>query len=108
LDQQARETGNELTEEKNAFVANLNKRKDELDHKITALKVKADKKGDKAKKEINEEIDQLEVKRRELDKEIDKVESASAEVWKDLKSGVSKAADDVEQTLDKIDQALDK
>jgi len=100
--------GSEVDEERREFMADIQKRKDELEAKIKELQAKADQKGDKAKKEISAEIAQLDAKRKNLDTKLDEIGKASGEAWKEMKKGVEDAAGEVDAAFKKIGDDFEK
>lgn len=96
------------TNEKDEFVKEVKQQRDALQVKIDELEAKAEKKNDKAKADINKEVAQLEEKRKNLDTKLEALEAKTDASWQDLKKGVKDAADELDQSFEKIGNRFDK
>ncbi len=89
-------------QQKEEYVAEMNRAVDSLDDRIDQLEAEAqDAKAD-AKAKLQEQIAALKSNRAALRDRMEKARAATADAWGDLKQGVSGAADDLEKALDKL------
>lgn len=85
---------------KKAYEEKINARLDETRAELAKLRAQADAKKADAKIALHRTIADLERERDSLAKKADEIKSASGEAWKDLKAGVSDAADRMRRSLE--------
>lgn len=95
-------TKNYVAENKDEFVATMDKKLTELDEKISVLAKKSEGYKDNAKVEADKALAALREERKTAGEQFDKVKKASAEAWKDVKAGFATAMDKLEETYDKV------
>lgn len=91
--------------DKESYTERMEAHLKELATRIGELKVKADNAKVTARSEYQKQIEELRVKQKELRTKLDKMKGTSGEAWKDLKTGVEKAAQDLR---DSLNQAISK
>ena len=68
----------------------------DLDQEIDALKIKVRVQNRADGPQIDQQIDQLELKRTELRLRLMKLKESSGEAWKDMKGGIDRALNDLD------------
>jgi uncharacterized coiled-coil DUF342 family protein len=66
---------------------------DEWNAEIAKLEAKAKQKEADARKDLEEQIENLKAKRSEANEQLEQMSSAGESAWNDMKSGVERAAD---------------
>jgi uncharacterized coiled-coil DUF342 family protein len=84
---------------KDEYVQKLHAKLDEWSAEIDKLKAKADKAGAESRIEYQNQIKNLQQKRREAEKKADELRSAGEGAWEDLKVGVQLAWDSMEEAV---------
>jgi len=84
-------------QEKDEYVAQVQKEMDEARQDIDRLKAKAKTAGTKAKAEIERDIKVAEAKWDVAEKKLRELKAAGVESWKHLRADMDKAVDDVKQ-----------
>lgn len=84
-------------QEKDEYVAKVQKEMDETRRDIERLKSKGKTASAKTKAEIDRDIRAAEAKWNVAEEKLQQVKAASAESWKNLRSGMDKAVDDVKR-----------
>lgn len=79
---------------------------DDLNKKIAELKVQAEQAGAEAKARLQPQIDELRRKSETVQKQLDKVKAATPAVWNDIKSGVNKALEELQDAFEKARERL--
>ncbi len=84
---------------KDEYVQKLHAKLDEWSAEIDKLKAKADKAGAESRIEYQNQIKNLQQKRREAEKKADELRSAGEGAWEDLKAGAELAWDAMEEAV---------
>jgi hypothetical protein len=84
-------------QEKDDYVASVQKEMDEARQDIERLKAKAKTASAKAKVEIERDIKTAETKWQAAEQKLQELKAASVESWKSLRAGMDKAVEDVKQ-----------
>jgi len=88
-------------QEKDEYVSKVQKEMDEIKADIAKLKTKAKTATAKAKAELDREIKMSEDKWKVAEQKVSELKSASADTWKNMKSGVDNAIEDLKQSWTK-------
>jgi myosin heavy subunit len=88
-------------QEKDDYVASVQKEMDEARQDIERLKAKAKTASAKAKVEIDRDIKAAEAKWEVAEQKLHELKAASIESWKNLRAGMDKAVGDVKQRFSK-------
>ena len=86
---------------KQAYKDKLEAQLEEWRAKIAQLKAQADKKEADAKIAYSKRIEELNSKKEAVEHKLKELTNASGEAWRELKSGVEKAVDDLKVSLEK-------
>jgi uncharacterized coiled-coil DUF342 family protein len=89
----------DMFDSKEAYLEKLKAKLDEWNAQIDKLKAKAAQSKADAKIEIEKRVGDLETRRQEVENKIQQLVQASGSAWKDLKGGVQRA-------WDKLDEAV--
>lgn len=89
-----------VAENKDAFVAAMDKRLNELDTKIAELAKKAESYTDDTKVQADKTVANLREQREKMKIKFDELKSSSADAWKDVKAGFASAMDELEKVYD--------
>ena len=84
---------------KDEYVQKLHTKLDEWSAEIDKLKAKADKAGAESRIEYQNQIKNLQQRRREAEKKVDELRSAGEGAWEDLKAGAELAWDAMEEAV---------
>ncbi|MDH3558792.1 MAG: coiled coil domain-containing protein [Deltaproteobacteria bacterium] len=84
---------------KQAYKDKLEAQLEEWRAKIAQLKAQADKKEADAKIAYSKRIEELNSKKEAVEHKLKELANASGEAWRELKSGVEKAVDDLKVSL---------
>ena len=85
-------------QEKDEYVARAQKAVDEAKAEIDELKAGARKAGAGAKRKLQRQIEAMEARCKLAEQKLGELRSAGGEAWKDLKSGVDKAIEDLKRS----------
>lgn len=89
--------GEKWEDNKDLFVARMKERSRELDAEITELRRKIDRQGEKADRNLKEELAELEVKRDRLDTRMERLQKSTGNAWQDMKAGIRNAVDELDK-----------
>jgi len=92
-------------DEKNAYMQKLEARLNQWGAEVDKLQAKSAEASADAKLEYQNQIEKLRGMQDDARQELDKLESAQGEAWKDLKSGIEKAWDNMGNA---VKQATDR
>ena len=84
---------------KDEYVQKLHAKLDEWSAEIDKLQAKADKAGAESRIEYQNQIKNLQQRRREADKKLDELRSAGEGAWEDLKAGAELAWGAMEEAV---------
>ena len=87
--------------EHDAFVQSAEQKLADIDAQIDTLKVHVSLAGDKAKVEMQQEIDQLGVERQNAQTKLDELRAASEETWEKTKVGFAESLDSLDAKFDR-------
>ncbi len=73
----------------------------ELDQEIDALKAKTAKQSKVARKQLNQQMSELDQKREVAHQEFEKLRNSSQGAWQDMKAGIDAAMDDLETAYER-------
>jgi TolA-binding protein len=90
-------TGEEWENNKDQFVARMQQRSRELDSEIDELQQKIERQGKKADQKLKNQLAELEDKRDQLDVKMDQLRQSTGNAWQDMKAGIRRAADELDQ-----------
>jgi uncharacterized coiled-coil DUF342 family protein len=82
-----------MSETRDAYVAKMKAKLDEWNAEIAKLEAKAKQKEADARKDFEEQIEELKAKRSKANEQLEQMSSAGESAWNDLKAGVEQAAD---------------
>lgn len=85
-------------QEKDEYVTHAQKAIDEAKAEIAELKVAAEKAGAGAKKKLQRQVNAMEGRWELAERKLSELKSASGGAWKDLKSGVDSAVEDLKRS----------
>lgn len=86
---------------KDAYQQKMNAQLEEWQHKIDALKSKADKAEAEQKLKFYEQIESLRTKQMAVHEKLEELRTASESAWEEVKAGVELAWRDLEQTFER-------
>ncbi len=89
-------------QEKDEYVARAQKAVDQAETRIDELKARARTARTSAKKKLGRQIEAMETKRRLAERKLDELKAAGGEAWRDLRTGVDKALDDLRQPAPEV------
>jgi hypothetical protein len=72
-----------------------------LDHEIDALKAKTAKQSKVARKELNQQMSELDQRREVAHQEFEKLRNSSQGAWQDMKAGIDASMDDLETAYER-------
>lgn len=89
-------------ENKDEFVAAMDRKLEQLDDEIDRLGEKAENLAGEAKVEAKQALDNLRVQRAKLDKSLQELKDSSRETWSDVKSGFESAMNELEKSYENL------
>jgi CHASE3 domain sensor protein len=89
-----------VVENKDEFVAAMDKRLAQLDTKIGELATKADAYKDDAKAQADKAVAGLRDQRNDMTAKLDELKKSSGDAWKDVKAGFASALDELEKAYE--------
>lgn len=89
-------------EEKSAFQEKYEAKFKEWKAKIAQLEARAEQVKADAKIEYQEKIKELKEKEKTAHRKLDEIKKSGSETWKDLRSGLEKAGDELKASLDRV------
>jgi uncharacterized coiled-coil DUF342 family protein len=92
-------------EDKNLYQENFEAKLKELKAQLDFIEAKAAQAKAESKIELQKQLQDLRQKRDAVRERLDKIRESSGDAWKDFKTGLERAADDLKGALDK---AMDK
>jgi len=81
-----------MSETRDAYVMKMKAKLDEWNAEIAKLEAKAKQKEADARKDFDEQVENLKAKRNKANEQLEQMSSAGESAWNDLKAGVEKAA----------------
>jgi len=100
-------TKNYVDQNKDDFVAFMDKKLQVLDSKINQLAERSKPYKDEAKIQADKALAALREERKSVGEQLGKVKQSSAEVWQDVKDGFSSAMDELEKAYEKAKAKFD-
>lgn len=82
-----------MSENRDAYIMKMKAKLDEWNAVIAKLEAKAKQKEADARKDFEEQIEELKAKRSKANEQLDQMSSAGESAWNDLKASVEQAAD---------------
>ncbi|CAN5381747.1 hypothetical protein BH10PLA2_BH10PLA2_26190 [soil metagenome] len=82
------------------YAREMNKQMEALDVKYEELKSRAAKANDQAKKDLDKKVEVAKVKRDAAAKKLDELKEAGADRWEKVKDGVGRAFDDLKKVIE--------
>ena len=89
-----------LAENKDEFVATMERKLRQLDDKITTLGKKSEVYKDEAKVQADQSLETVRDQRKTVAQQFDKLKASSAEAWKEVKVGFNSAMDELEKAYE--------
>ncbi|MEX2119737.1 MAG: hypothetical protein WD847_09095 [Pirellulales bacterium] len=100
----AKATGRYLSQTKEEFERDLERKLADLDDDLARLKSKAADLKEEARPRWEEQMKRLEARREQARKKLEEVKAASPEAWQDLKTGAHSAWEDLKEGFDEASQ----
>jgi len=94
-------TGQFLSQERQEYMTGIEQKMNHMETRIAELKEKAAQAGEAQKKEVLEDVQQLEVKYDAARESMNKLQSSSEEAWEEMKSGLEAAVDEVDDAYER-------
>ena len=89
-----------VVENKDEFVASMDKRLNQMDTKIGELASQAESFKDDAKVQAEKAVAELREQRNNMTTKLDELKKSTGEAWKDVKMGFSSAMDELEKAYE--------
>lgn len=99
---EAFETAAEFTQQqKEEYQREVERRIMEIDSKLQDIETRADMLKEEARNELNKEIENLEKKKADAKQKLAQLKSATGTAWEDIKTGLDKAFEDMDEAYQK-------